>query len=71
MPTLKKITMHDMDAKLLIDENNLLYWDGKPIVTEERLVFQKHINWAVYLTAFSTAVYSLIEVLRFFGFEAS
>lgn len=58
-----------MDAKLLIDENNMLYWDGKPIVTEEKLVFQKHVNWAIYLTAGYTAVYSLVEVLRFINFK--
>lgn len=70
MPNLKKISMYDMDEKLLIDENNMLYWDGNPIVTEEKLVFQKHVNWAIYLTALSTAVYAFIEVLKFLGYGA-
>ena len=69
MPNLKKISMYDMDKKLLIDENNMLYWDGKPIVTEEKLVFQKHVNWAIYLTAISTAFYSLVEVLNYLGIK--
>ena len=67
MPNLKKISMYDMEEKLLIDENNMLYWDGKPIVTEEKLVFQRNVNGAIYLTAIATAVYSLVEVLTFFG----
>ena len=58
---------YDMEEKLLIDENNMLYWDGKPIVTEEKLVFQRNVNGAIYLTAIATAVYSLVEVLTFFG----
>jgi hypothetical protein len=66
MSKLRTISLGETD-KLKLDEENKLYWDGKPIVTEEKLVLQKHINWAVYLTAFSTAAYALVEVLKLFG----
>jgi hypothetical protein len=66
MPNLRTISIYE-SQKIQLDENNKLYWDGKPLVTEERLVFQKRINWAIYLTAISTAVYALIEVLKYFG----
>lgn len=64
MPELRTISIYE-SQKIQLDENNKLYWDGKPLVTEERLVFQKRINWAIYLSAISTAVYALIEVLKY------
>jgi hypothetical protein len=69
MPKLRAISLGETE-KIQLDEDNKLHWDGKPIVTEERLVFQKRINGAVYLTALSMLVYAFVEVLKFLGYGA-
>jgi hypothetical protein len=63
----RPMALFDTD-RWTIDEDNKLYWDGKPIVTEEKLIFQKRVNGAIYLTAGSTAFYALIEFLKFLGY---
>lgn len=66
MPTPKTIGLDQLD-RLGVDENNKLYWDGKPLVTEERIVLAGWVNAAIVLGAMSTFVLAGIEVLRFCG----
>lgn len=66
MPEQRPMSIFDTQ-QWTIDENNKLYWNGKLVVTEEKLVLQKRVNGAIYLTAISTAVYALVEVLKFIG----
>lgn len=66
MPTPKTIGLDQLD-RLGVDENNKLYWDGKPLVTEERIVLARWVNAAIVLGATSTFVLAGIEVLRFCG----
>ncbi len=68
MPEQRPMSIFDTQ-QWTIDENNKLYWNGKLVVTEEKLVFQKRVNGAIYLTAISTAVYALVEVLKFIGIK--
>jgi len=69
MPEQRPMSLFDTN-KWTIGVNNKLYWDGKPVVTEDKIVLQKSLNVAVYLTAASTAVYALVEVLKFLGYGA-
>lgn len=66
MATPKMIGLDQLD-RLGIDENNKLYWDGKPLVTEERIVLARWVNAAIILGAISTLALAAIEALRFFG----
>jgi hypothetical protein len=43
MPELRTISIYE-SQKIQLDENNKLYWDGKPLVAEERLVFQNALT---------------------------
>lgn len=59
--------MDDLD-RLGIDEENNLYWDKKPLVTEEKITLQKWVNFAIVIGAGSTLILAIIEVLKFFGY---
>ena len=62
--TIHPIAWKDID-KLGVDDNNQLYWDGKPIVTKERIVLEWWVNLAAILAAFSTLGLFIIELLKF------
>ena len=55
----------DQIGDLAVDENNRLYWAGKPIVTEERIVLSRWVNIAIALGALATVTLAIIEVLRY------
>ena len=61
---IKTISIDELD-KLGIDENNKLYWDGKPLLTEEKIILQKYVNASIIIGAFSTAVIAFIETLKY------
>jgi hypothetical protein len=50
-----------------LDEDNRLYWNGKPIVTEERITLAWWVNVSAVLTGASTFTLAVIELLRFLG----
>ena len=58
---------YDELGRLGVDENNRLYWDNKPLITEERLTLALWVNGALIVGAGSTFVLALLDVLRFFG----
>ncbi len=67
MPNVKTITLEQLD-RLGIDEANKLYWDGKPLVTEERIVLARWVNIAVVVGAAATALTVVVEILKFLGY---
>lgn len=67
MSAIKKIGMDDLD-RLGIDDSSHLYWDGKPLVTEERIVLGKLVNAAVFFGGIGAFLTSIVETLKFFGF---
>lgn len=68
MPNIETIGMEDLD-RLGIDEENNLYWDRKPLVTEEKITLQKWVNFAIVIGAVSTLCLAIIETLRFLGYS--
>lgn len=64
MPNVRTIAINELD-KLGVDDDNRLYWDGKPIVVEERLRLQWWVNASAVLGASSGFVLAVIEVLRY------
>ena len=68
MPKVRAITIDELDH-LAVDENNRLYWDGKPVVTDERLTLAWWVNVAVVIGALSTLALAVLDVLRFSGWE--
>ena len=63
MADIRSITIDELD-RLSIDESNKLYWNGMQVVTEQKLVFEWWINWAVILTAASILALATIEILE-------
>ena len=66
MADIRSITIDELD-RLSIDETNKLYWNGMQVVTEQKLVFDWWINWAVILTAASALALATIEILEVLG----
>jgi hypothetical protein len=66
MVDIRSITTDELD-RLGIDESNKLYWDGMQVVTDQKLVFEWWVNWAVILTAASTLALAAIEILEVLG----
>ena len=64
MVTIHPITFNDI-GKLGVDENNQLYWQGKPIVTKERIVLEWWVNLAAIVAAFSTLGSFIIGLLKY------
>lgn len=69
MPTVRGISYDDL-GRLGVDEDNRLYWDGRPVVVQERLALAWWVNVAVVVGALSTLALATIEALRFCGLGA-
>lgn len=63
--TVKKITIDGMD-NFGVDEENKLYWKGKPVVTKEEITLSKWVNRAIIAGGFSTLALAVIGVIRLF-----
>ena len=48
-----------------VDENNKLYWNGQPIVTEEKIKLSSWVNISIIIGAISTALYAIATVLDY------
>jgi hypothetical protein len=65
MPNIKTISLDELD-RLGIDELNNLYWDKKPLVTEEKITLQKWVNFSIIVGAASTFILAVMEVMKYF-----
>jgi len=64
MSKISPITIGQL-GRIGVDEKGRLYWDNRPVVTEEKIKLQWWVNVAIILGALSTAVLATIELLRF------
>lgn len=69
-PKISTIFEHTNDegqtGVLGIDEDTRLYWNGKLVVTEQRVSLSGWVNLAVILTGVSTALIALFTALLYF-----
>lgn len=63
MATIHPITSNDIE-KLGLDENNQLYWDGKPIVIKQRIILGWWVYLAIIIVTFSALGSFIIELLE-------
>ena len=69
MPTIRTITMNDLN-NLGIDEGNNLYWEGQPLVVRHRMSLPWFVNVAVIVGGLATAIMAAIHVLQYLGIQA-
>jgi len=50
--------------QMQLDENNRLYWKGRPVVTEERVTFSILVNLSIIATGVATSVIAIIEYIN-------
>ena len=59
------ITIHQL-GRLGVDENNKLYWDDRPLVTENIITLDRWVNVSIIVGASSTMVMAVIAAWDFF-----
>jgi len=60
----ENITIHQL-GRLSVDENDKLYWGGRPVKTEEKITLVWWVNWSIIIGAFSTMVMAAIGIWKF------
>jgi hypothetical protein len=70
MSTIETIFEHPTDSGtagvLGIDDEARLYWNGRPVVTEQQVSLSWWVNGAAILTGVSTAVIAVFTALLYF-----
>ena len=66
MSKIHPITMGEFN-KLGVDENNKLYWNEKPVITEQQITLDWWVNLAIILGGLSTLGLFVIESLKIWG----
>ena len=65
------IFSHESDSgskgELGIDEHGALYWNGKPVVTEQKVTLQWWVNLSAILAALSTVVIAILATITYFS----
>lgn len=64
MSKIKPMTI-DQTLLLGVDEKNHLYWDNKPVITEEKIKLHWPVNIAIIFGSLSTLALATIEILRY------
>ena len=64
MSKVRSITIGELD-KIGVDENNKLYWEGRPIVVEEKITLHWWVNCSAIAGALSGVTLAIIELLRY------
>ncbi len=69
MPNIEVIFWHEADSgakgELGIDEHGSLYWNGKPVVTKQKIALQWWVNLSAILAALSTVVLAVLAILTY------
>ena len=65
MSKIKPITI-DQTLLLGVDEKGHLYWDNRPVITEEKIKLQWSVSIAIVFGSLSTVVLATIELFRYF-----
>ena len=70
MPKIEEIFTYDSESgskgALGIDENGQMYWNGKAVVTEQRVKLAWWVNLAVIVGGFATLVIAVFTALMYF-----
>ena len=53
-------------GELGIDKDAKLYWNKKPIVTEQKVTLQRWVNISIIIASFSTLVIAIFMVLQYY-----
>ncbi|SFR57538.1 hypothetical protein SAMN04488073_2979 [Marinobacter gudaonensis] len=53
------------EGSLGIDDETNLYWNGKRIVTEQKIKLQWWVNVSVIVASFATAIMAAVAILEF------
>lgn len=61
---LRSISIDEMEH-MQLDENNRLYWKGRPVVTEERVTFSFLVSLSIIATGVATSVIAIIEFITY------
>ncbi len=65
------IFSHESDSgskgELGIDEHGALYWNGNPVVTEQKITLKWWVNLSAILAALSTVVLAILTTATYFG----
>lgn len=64
MTDVKPITIDQME-RLGVDTSNRLFWDSRPVVTEQALALSWWVNVSIFAGGTATVVLAVIDVLRF------
>jgi hypothetical protein len=64
MSKIRSISIDELD-KIGLDENNKLYWEGHPVVIEEKITLQWWVNLSAIAGALSGITLAVIELLRY------
>jgi hypothetical protein len=59
---LRSISIDEME-QMQLDENNRLYWKGRPVVTEERVTFSILVNLSIIATGVATSVIAILSFI--------
>ena len=54
-------------GKLGIDGEGRLYWNGKPVMTEQKVSLQGWVNISIIVASFSTFLIAIMAVLDYFS----
>lgn len=60
----RPITIDQM-GRLGVDSNNRLYWDDRPVVTEQPLALSWWVNASIVAGGIATIVLAVVELLGF------
>ena len=63
MPTIHGIRIGEF-GRLGVDEQNRLYWDGKPLITKQAVTVDWWLATAAIVTAVSTAALAIVGILQ-------
>lgn len=58
------------NGSLGIDDEANLYWNGKRIVTEQKIKLQWWVNFSVIVASIATATMTIVSILEFLGHGA-
>lgn len=61
----KHTTDDGKEGVLGIDEEAHLYWNGQPVVTEQKVKLSRLVNFSLIIGSFSTAVIAIFTVLTY------
>lgn len=71
MSDIEVIFWHEADSgakgELGIDEKGRLYWNGRPVVTQQKVTLQWWVNLSAIVAAISTVVTAGISVATYFN----